>query len=162
MRITYLYPILIIIICLTQCQTNPRKSNENTQNQSDNYEELIVDEKPEIVKDPLAKQKLKEEEFLNDISGVWQESVLGRKVTLDLRGSKKKYDIGYGVYKLTVKSIDLKNKTVCFNALYNEDTKPHQMCIRQVLIGFREYYLIVDDEAFTSPWELYFIRDLAE
>lgn len=144
--------ILVITLFLFGCQT--------TQNQSESSEELMKDEKPAIEKDLEAEQKLKEEEFLNEISGIWQESVLGRKVTLDLRGTNKKYDLGYGVYKLTVKSINLKSKTVCFNALYNEDTKPHQMCIRMVDLGFGEYFLIVDDEYYTAPWEMYYIRAL--
>jgi len=144
--------VTIAIIIYAVITREQRSTSEQLNNTNPNSIENVVSD--------LAQGNKKEQAFLNEISGIWQENVLGDRITLDLRGETKTYELGSGVYKLTVKSIDLEDRTVCFDALYNQDTKPHQMCIRQVLVGSTEFYLVVDDEFYSAPWQLFYIRAL--
>ena len=152
--------MLMISFLLIQCSNNSSSKKEYDNYQKDKSSEISKDEQVSSGARQLELQKKKEESFLSEISAIYQESVLGRKITLDLIGSDKKYGESSGGYRLTVKKINLEKLTVCFNAWYGEDENPHQMCIRKVDLGFGEYFLIVDDENFTAPWELYYIRDL--
>jgi hypothetical protein len=108
-----------------------------------------------------------EKQFLVNISGIWQESILGDKVYLDCRGDSLLYNKfsskkTRSAILMIVKNYDAKNKTICLDGQQINHPKVQiTICFRQVFsVDGKTFYIVVDDSSISAPYKLSFVRKL--